>query len=69
MTMGGTTGTTVGAATRATTAVRGVRSGPPTLRVEKRLLRDGHVLLGACDEVGRGALGGPVTVGMVFEAW
>ena len=42
------------------------RSTPPSLRVEKRLLRDGHLLLGACDEVGRGALGGPVTVGMVL---
>jgi ribonuclease HII len=42
------------------------RTRPPSLRVEKRLLRDGHTLLGACDEVGRGALGGPVTVGIVL---
>jgi ribonuclease HII len=42
------------------------RTTPPGLRVEKRLLREGHTLLGACDEVGRGALGGPVTVGMVL---
>jgi len=34
--------------------------------VEKGLLRDGHTLVGACDEVGRGALGGPVTVGIVL---
>lgn len=39
---------------------------PPTLRVEKRLLRDGHLLVCGCDEVGRGALAGPVTVGMVL---
>ncbi len=38
----------------------------PSLRVEKRLLRSGHTLLAACDEVGRGALGGPVTVGIVL---
>jgi ribonuclease HII len=45
---------------------RPVRTTAPSLRVEKRLLRDGHTLIGACDEVGRGALGGPVTVGMVL---
>jgi ribonuclease HII len=39
---------------------------PPSLRVEKRLLRSGSRLLCACDEVGRGALGGPVSVGMVL---
>ncbi|WNB84923.1 ribonuclease HII [Cellulomonas sp. ATA003] len=44
----------------------GGRATVPGLRVEKRLLRSGHTLLGACDEVGRGALGGPVTVGMVL---
>lgn len=38
----------------------------PSLRVEKALLREGHLLVGACDEVGRGALSGPVTVGMVL---
>jgi ribonuclease HII len=38
----------------------------PGLRVEKSLLRAGHTLVGACDEVGRGALGGPVTVGIVL---
>lgn len=39
---------------------------PPSLRLEKRLLRQGHVLVCGCDEVGRGALAGPVTVGMVL---
>ncbi|WP_367183112.1 ribonuclease HII [uncultured Cellulomonas sp.] len=53
---------------RATPATRTPpgRSTVPGLRVEKRLLRSGHTLLGACDEVGRGALGGPVTVGIVL---
>lgn len=37
----------------------------PTLRVEKRLLRAGHERVGCIDEVGRGALGGPATVGVV----
>jgi len=37
----------------------------PTLREERRLLRDGHVLVAGMDEVGRGALAGPVTVGVV----
>jgi ribonuclease HII len=38
----------------------------PTLREERRLLRDGHVLVAGMDEVGRGALAGPVTVGVVL---
>ena len=37
----------------------------PTLRHERRLLRDGHLLVAGMDEVGRGALAGPVTVGVV----
>jgi ribonuclease HII len=37
----------------------------PSLRREKALLRDGSVLVAGCDEVGRGALAGPVTVGIV----
>jgi len=36
----------------------------PTLTVERRLLRERSVLI-ACDEVGRGALAGPVAVGAV----
>lgn len=35
----------------------------PSLRHEKSLLRQGHHLIAGCDEVGRGALGGPVSVG------
>jgi ribonuclease HII len=50
----------------ARTATRAPRTAAPTLRVEKGLLREGHTLVGACDEVGRGALGGPVTVGIVL---
>lgn len=41
------------------------RSGAPTLRVERRLLRDGYRYVAGMDEVGRGALAGPVTVGVV----
>lgn len=37
----------------------------PTLRYERSLLRDGITHLACADEVGRGALCGPVTVGMV----
>jgi ribonuclease HII len=37
----------------------------PSLRREKALLREGNSLLAGCDEVGRGALAGPVSVGVV----
>lgn len=37
----------------------------PTLRLERSLLRDGVTHLACADEVGRGALCGPVTIGMV----
>lgn len=37
----------------------------PSLRVERELLRSGCTRLAAVDEVGRGALAGPVTVGIV----
>ena len=37
----------------------------PTLRLERRLLRDGANRVGAMDEVGRGAPAGPVHVGLV----
>jgi len=37
----------------------------PTLRHERRLLREGHLLVAGMDEVGRGALAGPVSVGVV----
>lgn len=40
-------------------------STTPSLRFERTLLRDGVRHLAACDEVGRGALSGPVTIGVV----
>ena len=41
-------------------------AGPtPTLRAERAHLREGHALVAGMDEVGRGALAGPVTVGVV----
>ena len=36
----------------------------PTLRLERALLREGAPALACVDEVGRGALAGPVTVGV-----
>jgi ribonuclease HII len=42
------------------------RSRKPSLRVERALQRDGHHVLAGMDEVGRGALAGPVTVGVVL---
>ncbi len=38
---------------------------PPTLAWERELASLGYMLVGGCDEVGRGALAGPVTVGLV----
>ena len=38
---------------------------PPSLRIERKMLRGGLTALAGSDEVGRGALCGPVTVGMV----
>lgn len=38
----------------------------PSLRLERSLLREGCVLLAAIDEVGRGALAGPASVGVVL---
>jgi ribonuclease HII len=43
----------------------GTSSRKPTLRVERALQRAGHRLLAGMDEVGRGALAGPVSVGVV----
>lgn len=48
-----------------TTRKAALPKGPPTLREERRLLREGHLLVAGMDEVGRGALAGPVTVGIV----
>ncbi|BDZ43943.1 hypothetical protein GCM10025865_32420 [Paraoerskovia sediminicola] len=45
-------------------AVRAPRRRPD-LRVERGLLRDGALLVAGMDEVGRGALAGPVSVGVV----
>jgi len=41
------------------------RTKKPSLRVERSLQRDGHRVLAGMDEVGRGALAGPVSVGVV----
>jgi ribonuclease HII len=43
----------------------GTMSRKPSLRVERALQREGHRLLAGMDEVGRGALAGPVSVGVV----
>ena len=42
------------------------RAGTPSLRVERGLQRAGYRLLAGMDEVGRGALAGPVSVGVVL---
>jgi ribonuclease HII len=43
----------------------GTTSRKPSLRVERALQREGHRVLAGMDEVGRGALAGPVSVGVV----
>lgn len=40
------------------------RSTVPTLRLERTLMRQGRLLVAGMDEVGRGALAGPVSVGV-----
>ncbi|MFV0251735.1 MAG: ribonuclease HII [Beutenbergiaceae bacterium] len=40
-------------------------SKPPSRRLERELLAGGHRLVAGMDEVGRGALAGPVSVGVV----
>lgn len=47
------------------TAIRRKRSSAPTLSFEKSFAVDGHRFIAGCDEVGRGALAGPVSVGIV----
>ena len=37
----------------------------PSLRLERSLLRAGHLMVGGIDEVGRGPLAGPIYVGLV----
>ena len=49
-----------------TRAARTPRSSRPSLRVERELQRAGHRVLAGMDEVGRGALAGPVSVGVVI---
>lgn len=51
------------APTRRTGSTGGSKT--PTLRVERALQREGYRLLAGMDEVGRGALAGPVSVGVV----
>ncbi|WP_432536843.1 ribonuclease HII [Kineococcus arenarius] len=41
------------------------RTPAPTLHLERSLLRAGHHLVAGVDEVGRGALAGPVSVGVL----
>ncbi|NYF97186.1 ribonuclease HII [Janibacter cremeus] len=41
------------------------RSSRPSLRLERELQRAGHQVIAGMDEVGRGALAGPVSVGVV----
>ncbi len=53
------------APTAPTAPTRRSGRGWPTLRVERRLLRDGATLLASMDEVGRGSPAGPVHVGVV----
>ncbi|MHA7284285.1 ribonuclease HII [Arthrobacter sp. TMS2-4] len=47
------------------TALRRKRSTAPTLSIEKSFASAGHRYVAGCDEVGRGALAGPVSVGIV----
>jgi ribonuclease HII len=49
-----------------TRRARPTGSRKPSLRVERALQRDGHRVLAGMDEVGRGALAGPVSVGVVL---
>ncbi|NOJ60337.1 ribonuclease HII [Arthrobacter sp. 260] len=43
-----------------------MKSVAPTLRYERSFREAGHRYLAGCDEVGRGALAGPVSVGLVL---
>lgn len=47
------------------TPPRTKRTAAPTLSVERSFAAAGHRFIAGCDEVGRGALAGPVSVGIV----
>lgn len=47
------------------TPLRKKRTTAPNLRLEKSFATAGHRYIAGCDEVGRGALAGPVSVGIV----
>ncbi len=49
-----------------TTRTPATTSPAPSLRHERALLREGHRWVAGMDEVGRGALAGPVSVGVVL---
>ena len=53
------------AATRTTRPRHAAGARRPSLRVERTLQREGFAVLAGMDEVGRGALAGPVSVGVV----
>lgn len=42
-----------------------MRAKPPSRRLERELIASGHACVAGMDEVGRGALAGPVSVGVV----
>lgn len=56
---------TTAAATSLPRSARPTRRVTPTLRTERAWQRAGHRLVAGMDEVGRGALAGPVSVGVV----
>ena len=60
-----TTVAPTGTARAPSTGPAGSRAAAPTLRVERKLLRDGVVRLASVDEVGRGSPAGPAYVGVV----
>jgi ribonuclease HII len=47
------------------TAARATRSKAPDLTLERSFAENGYRFIAGCDEVGRGALAGPVSVGVV----
>ena len=51
---------------RSAAGAAGTSGAAPSLRVERSLLREGYRLIASMDEVGRGALAGPASVGIVL---